>query len=152
MAHLLSEADLRFLVETVADRRKDHDQVVALVRDKPDFLNQMLDDPKLFERLSSDAEALVSISPYMLFSILLRQVRREIEKESYLYDYEIGAKKQRIPVFAVPEASSLLHEAEALDYLAERLTLFRVVHWRSVLAEDDGFLSCHLCDLFQFNL
>lgn len=124
MSHLLSEADLRFLVEAVADQRTDHEHVVGLVRDKADFLDQMLDDPKLFDRLYTDDKALVAISPYMLFSVLLRHVRREIEKESYLYDYEIGARKQRIPVFAVREASNLLGESEALNYLAEMLASF----------------------------
>lgn len=124
MPQPFSEADLKFVVETVADRRSDVDHVVDLVRDKEDFLDQMLDDPRLFDRLADDEDALVAISPYLLFTILLRHVRREIKKEAYLYDYEVGAKKQRVPVFAVPEVSGLLGENEALDYLAGMLASF----------------------------
>ena len=120
----LTESDLRFLVETVANQRRDLDEVVTLIRDKEVFIEQMLDDPKLLERVFNDEDALITLSPRFLFTILLRHVRREIEKENYLYDYEVGARKQRIPVFAVDEVSGLLGESDAVDYLAEMLASF----------------------------
>ncbi len=120
----LTEDDLKFLVQTVADRRTDHQHVVDLVRDKEDFLEQMLDDPKLLQRLFRDRDAVLAVSPNMIFAILLRHIRREIREESYLYDYEVGAKKQRIPVFAVPEVTDLLEESDAINYLAEMLASF----------------------------
>jgi hypothetical protein len=46
MLHL-TESDLRFVVETVATRRRDHDHIVDLVRNKEDLLESMLEDPKL---------------------------------------------------------------------------------------------------------
>ncbi len=46
----LTEADLRFLVETVATRRRDSAHVISLVRDKEDLLEQMLEDPRLADR------------------------------------------------------------------------------------------------------
>ena len=73
-----SEADLRFLVETVATQRYDNDRIVELVRDKEDFLEQMLEDPALLHRILNDKEVFIRISPYMMFSILLRQIRREL--------------------------------------------------------------------------
>ena len=124
MSLSLTDSDLMFLVETVADRRRDLNEVVALIRDKEDLLDQMLDDPKLLERFFNDEEALIKLSPCFFFTILLRHVRREIEKENYLYDYEVGARKQRIPVFAVEEVTELLAESDALNYLAEMLASF----------------------------
>ena len=50
----LTEPDLRFLVETVATKRRDHDHVMELIRDKDEILDQMLDDPRLMERLLND--------------------------------------------------------------------------------------------------
>ena len=47
----LTEADLKFVVETVATKRRDHDHIIGLVRDKDDLLEPMLEDPKLAERL-----------------------------------------------------------------------------------------------------
>jgi hypothetical protein len=96
MLHL-SESDLRFLVETVATNRRDYDHIVNLIRDKEDLLEPMLDDPKLTYRLFRYEEALVRVTPHMLFSVLLRRLRRELEKEAYVLDVDTDGK--RIPVF-----------------------------------------------------
>ena len=87
MLHL-SECDLRFLVETVATNRRDYEHIVNLIRDKDDLLEPMLDDPKLTERLFRDEEALVRVTPHILFSVLLRRLRTELEKEAYVLDVE----------------------------------------------------------------
>lgn len=118
----LIDSDLRFLVETVATRRTDHERVIELVRDKEDFLEQMLDDPKLLDRLLNDDEALVRISPYMFFSILLREVRREFEKTGVVYEPE--SRGRRIPVFEAPAVLELLAKPEAREYLVELLCSF----------------------------
>src|SRR5262245_40681987 len=82
MLHL-TESDLRFLVETVATSRRDYDHIVDLVRDKEDLLEIMLEDPKLTERILREEEALVRISPHLLFTLLLRRLRKELDKEAY---------------------------------------------------------------------
>jgi len=76
----LTESDLRFVVETVATRRRDYDHIVDLVRDKEDLLDPMLEDPRLSGRLFREAEALVRVSPHLLFSIFLRRLRRELRR------------------------------------------------------------------------
>jgi hypothetical protein len=68
----------------------------------------MLDDPKLTERLFRDEGALVRVTPYMLFSVLLRRLRRELEKEAYVLD--VGTKGKRIPVFAGPAVAEMLSD------------------------------------------
>ena len=70
----LSDSDLRFVVQTVATSRRDHDHIVNLIRDKEDLIEPMLEDPKLLERLFQDDETLVRVSPHLLFSVLLRRV------------------------------------------------------------------------------
>ena len=59
----------------------------------------MLEDPKLTERLFRDEEALVRISPHLLFSVLLRRLRKELETEAYILDVDIKGK--RIPSLRV---------------------------------------------------
>jgi hypothetical protein len=132
MLHL-SEADLRFLVETVATNRRDYDHVVNLVRGKDDLLEPMLEDPKLVERLFREEETFVRVSPHLLFSVLLRQVRRELEKEAYVL--EVDSKGKRIPVFEAPAVADLLANKPTRDYLAEMLAAFArtssgVVYWK----------------------
>ncbi len=117
----LSEQDLWFLVTTCADRRTDHDHVAKLVRDKPDLLAIMLEDEKLYRRLTREEEAFLKISPYLLFSILLRQASRELAGQSFVVE-ESGA--ERIPVFAADRLRRLLEQEETRDYLAEMLSSF----------------------------
>jgi hypothetical protein len=118
----LTESDLRFVVETVATRRRDYDHIVDLVRGKEDLLDPMLEDPRLSERLFREAEALVRVSPHLLFSVLLRRLRRELEKEAYIL--EVNTKGKRIPIFEGPAVAEMLSDREVLDYLVEMLCSF----------------------------
>jgi hypothetical protein len=132
MLHL-SESELRFLVETVATNRRDYDHIVNLIRDKEDLLEPMLDDPKLTDRLFRDEEALVRVTPHMLFSILLRRLRRELEKEAYVLDVDTDGK--RIPVFEGPAVAEMLSDKQTLDYLAAMLSSFArtnsgIIYWK----------------------
>jgi hypothetical protein len=129
----LSDSDLRFLVETVATNRRDYDHIVNLVRGKEDLIEPMLEDPKLVERLFRDEEAFVQISPHLLFSVLLRRVRIDLEKETYIFEVESGGK--RIPVFEAPAVAELLSDKQVCDYLAQMLASFvrtnsAVIYWR----------------------
>ena len=132
MLHL-NESDLRFLVETVATNRRDHDHVMNLVRGKEDLLAPMLEDPKLAERLFHDEESFVRASPHLLFSVLLRRGRRELQNEAYVF--EVDAKGKRLPVFDAPAVAELLSNDRTCDYLAEMLASFArtnngVMYWK----------------------
>ena len=129
----LSESDLRFLVQTVATNRRDYDHIVDLIRDKEDLLEPMLDDPKLTERLFREEEALVRVNPHMLFSVLLRRLRRELEKKAYVL--EMDTKGKRIPVFEGPAVAEMLSDKQTRDYLAEMLSSFArtnsgIIYWK----------------------
>jgi hypothetical protein len=129
----LSESDLRFLVETVATNRRDYDHIINLVRGKEDLLEPMLADPKLAERLLQESETFVRISPYLLFSVLLRRVGTDLEKETYVF--EVESKGKRIPVFEAAAVAQLLSNKSTRDYLAELLASFvrtnsAIIYWR----------------------
>jgi hypothetical protein len=128
----LNETDLRFLIETVATERRDYEHIADLVRDKEDLLDSMLEDPKLLGRLLKEEESLIQVSPYFLFSVSLRQVRRDLGKHGYIL--EIDSKGKRIPVFEAQAVVELLSDKQLLNYLAEMLTSFArtnsgVVYW-----------------------
>lgn len=151
-----SDADLKFIVETVVTHRKDHDRVVELLRDKPDLVAPMLDDPHLVDRLLQEREALVRISPRLLFTVLLRRVRRDLEAHGLVYERDAG---HRIPVFAGAQARELLDQPGIFEYLVDLLCSFVRTHsgtlywkerglWRkrrfSDLNLDDMVAVCHL--------
>ena len=82
----LTDSDLKFVVETVAKRRRDHDHIIELVRDQEELCEAMLNDPKLAERLLNDEEVFVHVSPYLMFAVLLRRVRRDLEGRSFMFE------------------------------------------------------------------
>ncbi|MEW6448646.1 MAG: hypothetical protein AB1426_11275 [Bacillota bacterium] len=118
----LSYSDLAFIVRTVATKRQDYENIVAIVKDKPDLLEIMLDDPKLFQRIMNEEEVLLRISPYLLFDILLRQARRELQTRTYTY--EKTAIRWKVPVFDGLQVGDLMANPRIRSYLAGMLASF----------------------------
>ncbi|HHW40696.1 MAG TPA: hypothetical protein GXX19_06050 [Syntrophomonadaceae bacterium] len=134
----LSEADLHFIVTTVVTKRQDYDYLCNLLKDKPDFIDIMLEDEKLFQRILQDENIFLKISPFLLFSILLRQAKKDIEKQAYTL--EIVSRKERIPVFDAGDASKLLQNKDVREYLARMLASFTRVESASVVYKARGII------------
>lgn len=122
----LSDSDLRFVVETVAPERRDPERVVELLRDKEDLQAPLLEDPRLAERLLNEREVFVRVSPYLLFAVLLRRLRRDLEAKGFVL--EADPQGRRLPVFAAREAADLLDTPELSEYLIELLCSFVRTH------------------------
>ncbi|MHB1417150.1 MAG: hypothetical protein ACYC1C_18040 [Chloroflexota bacterium] len=118
----LSDGDLRFVVETVATQRSDHEHVIDLLRDKPDIIDRMLEDDNLFRRVMGDEDALLRVSPWLLFTVLVRRAAREMAGAKFTIE-RFGAT-ERIPVFDGERVVSLIREPSVRDYLAEVLASF----------------------------
>jgi len=118
----ISDSDLDFIVKTVVTKRQDHDYLRHFLKDKPDFIEIMLEDENLFRRINSEKDILIKISPFLLFSILLRKTKRDIEQRSYTME-NIDCK-MRIPVFDSGHAARLLLNKDACEYLARMLASF----------------------------
>jgi hypothetical protein len=155
----LTDSDLRFVVETVATRRQDHAHIIELVRDKEELLEAMLNDPKLAERLLNEEEVLVCVSPYLMFAVLLRRVRRDLEDRSFLFERD--ERGRQIPIFEAPQATQLLGDIDTREYLIEMLCSFvrtntSLLYWKeraawhkrkfSDLDMDDMIALCHLVE------
>lgn len=117
----LTEEDLDFLVRTVATRRQDYDHIKSIVRDKAGLLEPMLGEGQLFQRVMAE-EAWARLSPYLFFSILLRQAWRDLGKEAYTLERLSAA--QRLPVFDSHRVSLLLEDPEVREYLVDMLASF----------------------------
>lgn len=155
----LSEPDLRFIVETVATKRRDYDHIMSLLRNKDDLLEPMLEDPRLAERLFNEQEVFVRASTYLFFAVLLRRVRRDLEGQAFVLEPDTCGK--RIPVFEAPQAAEFLGESALREYLIEMLCSFvrtntGVLWWKergawrkrkfSDLDLDDMIALCHLVE------
>ncbi|MCS7338429.1 MAG: hypothetical protein NZ739_09375 [Verrucomicrobiae bacterium] len=129
----LTESDLRFVVETVVTKRRDYENIIELIRDKDDLLEPMLDDPRLVERLMNEQEVFVRVSPYLMFSVLLRRVRKDLENQPFVL--EPYSRGKRIPVFDAPKTVEFLSDTTLREYLAQMLCSFvkthtGVVYWK----------------------
>lgn len=118
----LTDADLRFLVETVAPEREDVDRVVELLRGKDDLIEPMLDDPRVIERITSPEGPLAQLSPHLLFTLLLRQVQRDLRECGYVD--EIEGRGRRLPVFEADRVVELLDDDALREYLVALLCSF----------------------------
>lgn len=115
--HRFTDADLYFLASTVsADPQRAGD-----LRSDDLWLDHVLDDERLLRRLRDDTEAIAQISPWLLFTVLLRRVRRELQAASYTIE-ELGG--ERVAVFDARRAGALLDDPQVQDYLIELLVSF----------------------------
>jgi len=115
----LTTSDLQFIAATLLPDA-DPSQAALTLRHQPDRLEALLDDERLFRRLRS-AEALIRVSPWLLFSVLLRRVHRELRALSYTIEQRGG---EHVAVFDAPRAAGLLADRQIQDYLIELLVSF----------------------------
>ncbi len=118
----LTETDLKFVVETVAPGQRDYEDLIRQIRGDPDLLDPMLEDRKVADRLLGEEEALVRGSPYLLFSVLVRRIWRELENRPFVLERDVRGKT--IPVFEAPKVAELLSKAVLREYLVEMLCSF----------------------------
>jgi hypothetical protein len=118
----LSDRDLEFLAPGRGD----------ILRRNPEFLLAALDAPAVFERLSGDPDALLHVSPYLLFSVFLRRALRELREARFTL--EAAGARRRVPVFDAAQVRALLSDPTVRDYLADVLASFTRVYsgstWR----------------------
>ena len=117
----LTDRDLEFIVRATATRRTDHDRIREIIRDKPDFLEILLEDERLFARMASDDEILLKVSPQLLFTVLLRRVRRLLRDASFTLEY---GPEGHLPVFDAGRTARLLEQPQVMAYLAHMLASF----------------------------
>ncbi len=133
---MFSDEDLDFVVGTVVRKRTDHEHIRELLRDKPDLVDIMLDDDRLADRVLNEEDVFVKITPYLLFSVLLRHAYRTMSRQPYTY--EIIGRNERVPIFDAPKVNNLLRNAALRDYLAELLSSFTRAESRTVTVRSGG--------------
>ncbi len=116
-----SERDLRFVVETLIPERRDVEQTVDLIREDKELLGAMLQDDRLFQRLISDDEILLYVSPRFFFRVLLLRAQRDLQTELYTVERR---HLQKIVLFDAEHVADLLSDAAMCDYLAALLASY----------------------------
>jgi hypothetical protein len=118
-----TDTDLRFVAAVATgDDARASAHLLGVWRDRPDRLEPYLEDDRVLRRLMSEQQALVTLSPRFLFSILLRRIRRDLAETPYTV--ERVHRDGRVVVFDAGLSYELLRAPEMLDYLVELLVSF----------------------------
>lgn len=117
----VSRRDLMFLIETLMPARGDKEHVADLIQGDDSLIETMLDDDRVFRRLTGDDEALVRLSPWLFFTVLLRRAARDLERKSFTVELR---GRQKVFLFDAPRVVELLRDEPLRDYLAAMLASF----------------------------
>ena len=117
----ITDADLQFLVETAAADVTDKVRLRKLIKLDEDLRNAFIEDEKTSQKLMTDQEVFLKISPRLYFEILLRKTRTELEGASHTIE---RSRSKKIAVFDTKEVVELLSRQEILVYLADMLASF----------------------------
>jgi len=115
------DRDILFMVETLLPQRSDTPRLVEMVKDDEGFIEAMLGDERLFDRVMREEAILLQITPKLFFSVLLAQARRDLRQESYTIELR---SRQKIAVFDSDRVVNLLSDREVCDYLGDMLASF----------------------------
>lgn len=121
MQHGYSDSDLAFVATTLAQRPEEISDLRERLR-RPEFLEVALEDDRLLERIRTDPDITLKISPRLLFSILLRRVARDLRASRYTLE-RVGLRES-VPVFDTGRVNALLEDDRILEYLSTMLASF----------------------------
>jgi len=117
----LSDSDLDFVVREAGIQIADRERFKQLIREDISFRKALISDDKLFQRVISDKEVFLLISPALYFEILLRHAQKVISRTPYTVE-KIG--RSQVHVFDTEQVVELLAREEILEYLADLLASF----------------------------
>jgi hypothetical protein len=117
----LRRRDLLFLIETLMPGRKDKEGIADRIQGDERLIEAMLDDERLFQRLMAEEEILLWVSPWLFFTVLLRRVRQDLEREAFTVERR---HLQKVFLFDIDRVIELLEQESVRDYLATLLASF----------------------------
>lgn len=117
----LLRRDILFLIETLMPGKTDPELEVERVQHDDELIQAMLNDDRLFERLLSDHEVLVQVSPWLFFTVLLRRAQRDLQGAAFTPERR---DRQKVFIFDTDQVLALLEGEPLRDYLATMLASF----------------------------
>jgi len=117
---VLTDEDLRFVVETVGDERSGMGQGLDHLRAREDLLDVLLEDDRLVRSLLEDTRALLRVSPALVFSVFLRRVIRDLNARPYTLE----RTPETVAVFDATRVHRFVAEPAIWGYLVRMLTSF----------------------------
>src|SRR3989304_2438517 len=117
----MTETDLDFVVSEAAPEAQNKERLKELLLEDREFRKGLVGDEKVFQRVMTDDEIFLRISPALYFEVLLRRAYIDLQAATHTLE---RAGRQSIPVFDAPEVVELLSDPDVLEYLAQMLASF----------------------------
>jgi len=117
----MTETDLDFVVSEAAPEAQNKERLKELLLEDREFRKGLVGDEKVFQRVMTDEEIFLRISPALYFEVLLRRAHVDLQAATHTVE---RAGRQSIPVFDAPEVVELLSDPDVLEYLAQMLASF----------------------------
>ncbi len=149
-AYQLTDVDSDFLAATAGTEIRDKARLKQIIEADEDFREAFLCDDRTWQRVMTDKEIFLKISPKLYFEILLRKSRKELEAAGHTIE-KAGSRK--IAVFDTGEVVALLSKPAVVVYLADMLASFSKIRsysftvrvkrgvWRTIRFNDQDIVS-----------
>jgi hypothetical protein len=110
----LADSDVKFLIDNFPEPGHSYEEISEVMRRLPTTLDSMLDSEFVFHEIFEQRNALLDISPFLLFNVLLRrslgQVRSARERKVINYIANLLA------LFVKTDRAYRVHRADAQTY------------------------------------
>ncbi len=122
----LSDKDLLFLIKSYVTKRSDYENIANLIRGDGDIIGKMIDSDRVFGKVMNCKERVLEVSPYFLFSLLLRRALREKKEDTGFIEETTDVLNSAEPVTPWNKKRLLgfLEDKNISNYLANMLTKF----------------------------
>ncbi|MCR4289567.1 MAG: hypothetical protein NUV86_04825 [Candidatus Scalindua sp.] len=122
----LSDKDLLFLIESYVTKRNDYENIASLINGDEDIIAKMVDSDRVFNKVMSCTGRILAISPYFLFSLLLRRAFKEKRKDTKFIEKTIDALNNTKLVIPWDQnrLTGLLEDTQVSNYIANMLAQF----------------------------
>ncbi len=118
-----------FVVQTLIPERADKARLASLLQEDDQLLEGMLRDDRLFKNLMRDDASLLSVSPRLLFKVLLVRAGRDLENELYTVEMR---NLQKLALFDARQVVDFVRQPDVCDYLAAMLASFTHIDSRAI--------------------
>ncbi|ODS31897.1 MAG: hypothetical protein SCARUB_02977 [Candidatus Scalindua rubra] len=150
----LPDKDLLFLIESYVTKRNDYENIASLIRGDEDIIGKMIDSDRVFNKVMNCTERILEISPYFLFSLLLRRALREKRKDTKFIEKTIELLNSTKPVIPwnKKRIMNLLEDTQVSNYIANMLAQFTKSSRLFKIREDEKVSYQYIVDMITNSL
>ncbi len=147
----LTEKDMLFLIEAYASRRKDYNNIASIIKGDEEIICRMIDSERVFNKVMECKNRIIEISPYFLFSLLLRKSFRENRKNQKFIDIALEQLNSSDPLIPWNEKRlmDMLKDNGIANYMANMLAQFTKSFDLFKTSQSDKENTHHIVDMIE---